>query len=265
MDHAYIKEHNIVDRYDIGKLSAAECASFEEHFVDCPECQSQLSTARDFRLALRAATLEERHVTALAPAALPAAVPAWRWALLGAAACLAVLAVPALFLIRETRHLNGEVGRLNNVAQSWQQRYEAEHQTNRDLQSRMALPVIPSGSAHAPALASVFPLSVTRGGDPDGSEPVDRVVVSNSLPWVVLLLDSDGHDFQSFRATLAQSNGQVLWRADHLTPADSNTIAITLPSSLFHPDNYLLTLDGLTRNGGYAVAGHYSFRVSFRR
>jgi anti-sigma-K factor RskA len=53
MDHLYIEEHNIADRYLIGRLSAEEQRRFEEHFLDCQRCRSWLEMAHHFRAGLQ--------------------------------------------------------------------------------------------------------------------------------------------------------------------------------------------------------------------
>jgi anti-sigma factor RsiW len=53
MDHGYIEENNVADRYLMGKLSAEERARFEEHFVDCAQCLDRLETTEGIRAALR--------------------------------------------------------------------------------------------------------------------------------------------------------------------------------------------------------------------
>ncbi len=59
MDHHYIEEHNIPDRYLLGKLHAEERAQFEAHFIDCRECLDRLETTEDFGGALRSVAAEE--------------------------------------------------------------------------------------------------------------------------------------------------------------------------------------------------------------
>src|SRR5262245_40816949 len=59
MDHQHIQEHNLADRYVLGRLSLAERAQFEEHFVDCPECIQLLETAEKFRTGLRRVAAEQ--------------------------------------------------------------------------------------------------------------------------------------------------------------------------------------------------------------
>jgi len=62
MDHSYIEEHAIIDRYVAGKLSSVECARFEEHFVDCPACRRQLNIAGEFKQMLESVALEDRKI-----------------------------------------------------------------------------------------------------------------------------------------------------------------------------------------------------------
>ncbi|HJX84085.1 MAG TPA: hypothetical protein VJ723_07070, partial [Candidatus Angelobacter sp.] len=200
-----------------------------------------------------------------------AASPPWRWALWGAAASLALLAIPAFLLVREMRYLNGELNRVNNQVEALQHRYQAEHATSLELQKQLAAAGQPGQStagpsdsgATLPAVASIFPLSIARSGDAGDSGPVNVVVITGPPHPVVFSLDAD-QNFASYRIALAQSNGQVLWKADQLKPTAPNTLAITVPSSFLHQGDYLLTLEGLTRHGTYAPAGRYSFRVKFK-
>src|SRR5215813_6343222 len=59
MEHSYIEDNHIADRYLSGKLSIEERAPFEEHFVDCAECLDRLQTIDDFRAGLRTVAAEE--------------------------------------------------------------------------------------------------------------------------------------------------------------------------------------------------------------
>jgi len=55
MDHSYIEEHVVIDRYIAGKLSSMEWVNFEEHFMNCPECRRQLDAAEEFDRAFKRA------------------------------------------------------------------------------------------------------------------------------------------------------------------------------------------------------------------
>ncbi len=97
MDHQFIAEQNLVDRYLLGRLTAAERTRFEDHFVDCPRCLEDLELARDFKASLRAGVVGvvSRRLLELGPLAWLAR-PAGRTLLLGA--FLVLVAVPAAWL-----------------------------------------------------------------------------------------------------------------------------------------------------------------------
>ncbi len=98
MDHRYIEEHDLVDRYLLGHLPAEERTRFEDHFVDCPRCLDELELARDFRASLRAGVADR-----VARSSVGAGILAWlsgptgRILLVGG--LLLVAAVPATRLI----------------------------------------------------------------------------------------------------------------------------------------------------------------------
>lgn len=256
MDHAYIKEHSIVERYEMRQLSSAESALFEDHFVDCPECQGHLQTAQDFRKALQAANSKGRLSMESKPAA---GTFMWRPAFLVAASCAALLILSTVFQTQQTRHLNRELSRATDEVGAWHRQYEAQRQANAELQEKLPQPGQPPQGL--PVVASVFALNMTRGGQADESGPANRVTLSKSPQLIVLSLDLDGTDFETYRATLKDFSGQVIWKDEPLATARSHTLSLALPSSLFHPGDYSLTLEGLSRQGSYTPAGHYAFRV----
>jgi len=124
MDHSYIAEHNIIARYGMGKLSSEECVSFEEHFVDCPQCQEQLETTQDFKQALKTVAAEDAAKPHLATGPGWLAVFNWRPALVAVAACVVIFAVPTFFLVRELRMAHAELNQARAAAASHPNAYE---------------------------------------------------------------------------------------------------------------------------------------------
>ncbi len=49
MEHAYIDEHSIAERYISRRLTAEEREEFEKHLVDCQECADRIVLANMFR------------------------------------------------------------------------------------------------------------------------------------------------------------------------------------------------------------------------
>ena len=50
MDHAYIDEHSVAERYLQHDLRPEERAAFEAHLVDCQECMDRLLLAGMFQV-----------------------------------------------------------------------------------------------------------------------------------------------------------------------------------------------------------------------
>jgi hypothetical protein len=116
MDHTYVDENQVAERYLMGKLQPAEAALFEEHSLGCQECLDRLEAAEELRLGLRQVATREA-----ARAALQAGVLAWLarlarsrqvgLALAGMAALLVVLVLPAGLLMRRVGQLGDELDR----------------------------------------------------------------------------------------------------------------------------------------------------------
>lgn len=49
MDHAYIEDQRVAERYLLKDLTDRDRAAFEAHFPDCPECLDRLALAELFR------------------------------------------------------------------------------------------------------------------------------------------------------------------------------------------------------------------------
>src|SRR3954468_5154386 len=70
MDHTYIDDHQIAERYLMGRLSPEERVAFEEHTMVCAECLERLELAAGLRSGLQqtatVAAVQTRLLAALA-------------------------------------------------------------------------------------------------------------------------------------------------------------------------------------------------------
>jgi hypothetical protein len=73
MDHAYIEQNGLIDRYRQGLLEPDEEARFEEHFVGCAECTRELDVARSFARGAQAMAAEDAAIAATMQHAVVAA------------------------------------------------------------------------------------------------------------------------------------------------------------------------------------------------
>ena len=266
MDHRFIEEHDIVGRYGTGKLSPAECVRFEEHFVDCPECQQQIVATEDFLRGLRTVVAEDAApAPSTHPSAWLSAGRRWQPVLLGAAACTLVLALPLVILLREVRSAQHELGEMKQASESWQRRNEAEQQAGAQMDERLReleRKVQDGLPAQLPVVATVFPLNTVRSGEVGGAQPVNRITISRAPQWIVFSpeLEEEQH-FPQYRATLSEAGGRIVWR-QILAPTSGNALAISLSSSLFHEGDYVLVLEGQSKPGRQFFTHVYPFHIT---
>jgi len=86
MDHRYIDEHSVAQRYIDQALKPEERAEFEAHLVDCQECTDRLLLAGMFQ--------EPRPLRARVAAKLKP----WQLVVIFAIAALLLLAIPTVLL-----------------------------------------------------------------------------------------------------------------------------------------------------------------------
>jgi hypothetical protein len=95
MDHRYIDERSVAERYLNHKLKPAERAAFEAHLVDCQECIDRLLLAEMFH-----ARNGHRPGPPVPPhALLLAQFKPWELVVIFAVAALLLIAVPTAFFI----------------------------------------------------------------------------------------------------------------------------------------------------------------------
>jgi Putative zinc-finger len=273
MDHAYIEEHGLIERYHRGLLDPEEEARFEEHYFSCPQCMEQLELARGFQRGLQAATAEDA-----ARAALGAGLFAWlarrgRLAQLGLtlAVLLAAATLPALWLLGENRELRqARQEQTEQQRQTEAARRDAEARLaaserqrkaeRRDLEQRLAQTQRPSGPASEtarPLVPTVLLLTVLRG------EPGEPAATFHRGSPVTLAVDA-GSDagFASYRVTVTGAGGRTLFRQDGLKPNALEVLMVTFPAGFFPPGDYRLTVEGLRSGGEAADLGGSPFRVA---
>jgi hypothetical protein len=284
MDHHYIEEQNIPDRYLTGNLPAEERARFEEHFIDCRECLDRLETTEDFLGALRDVAVEDASrgyaragllarilgIARLSRARRPAL-------LLGAILLLAALST-ALW-IKERGRARDDLAQFTSV--ELQRQYEESRQRSERLERELQESQRQSAEQRrqfetqlerarlageleklrrARAAPPAFILSITRGGRSE--QPINRITVPRSASRIILSpeLEPDP-DLQSYRATLQTTDNRRIWSESNLRLNSKYALNLNLSASLFQPGDYLLTLEGFTQQGHYAPVGKYLFQV----
>ncbi len=258
MDHVTIEESNVVERYLLGQLAAADAARFEEHYLDCPDCLEQLELSKRLCQGLKEVAAEEE--TRLAGAAVLA------WLLRRgrglqatlAAALLAVVILPWALLVPEVSRLSGEHQRLaGELAQAL------------------------SPQARTPT----YSLSPERSGP--GEEPSTRITLGTTPEWVVLALQLpppqspsptvafDAAD--SYRVRLMEAEGafptrpgEPIWHSGQIEPdaagpfprrGTGEILTFSVHSTWLEAADYVVELDALTPTGESQPMARFAFRV----
>ncbi|HMF90124.1 MAG TPA: zf-HC2 domain-containing protein [Candidatus Angelobacter sp.] len=254
MDHREIEERDIALFYLRGQLSAEERDAFEEHFVDCRECLDRIELLKGLRSGLKQVAVEN---------AARAGTASWGWrewlirlnSWQQAAFALGLVAAIAVVIALPLLRMSGELGAARRAAAAWEMRYHSEQETSAKLLAEMA-------ANQSFAGATIFPLVAARSAE---GPPVNRIVVSRSIPWIVFSLEGGSQPgFQSYRAILKDSAGATVWQTESLSPM-RDSFAVVLPSRLIKNGIYMLTLEGAKPGSRALPVNHYSFRASIKQ
>jgi hypothetical protein len=274
MDHTYIEEHQIADRYVQGTLPADEAERFENHYLSCPACLDSLDLAesvqRGFR---RAATQDAERLAATRQLALVAWLA--RLSRRGQAgvlvSALLVLAVlPALLAFRGiARHDQelaqerqrsaasarsaGEAASLHAQLQATRQALAAASTARAQAVQRLSLLEQPQGGF------PILPLDQERGAGGSRTEPTQRF--QQPRAGMVVLNPALDPPFQpSYSARLHDRQGHEISSWTGLQPVRDG-LTLSLPASRMPPGDYALVVDGITTGARPVRTGTFAFRV----
>ncbi len=264
MDHPYIDDEQLVERYRTGRLGPEESARFEEHFLGCSLCQEQLEAAEDFRRSLADLASDAVAIEAPRPGGLSrrlALLPPRPLLALAAALLVAVSAAALLLLGQLGRARSDLESARRAAADSRRDAYETREALERVQRMREKPDARVAALPAAAVGAAVFTLNLTRGAG-DGT-PENSIVLPGSPEWLVLLVDRPGPKaIRTFRARISTADGRPV--GDVLTPsrASGDQLAVALPSSLLAPGDFALTIEGLATGGRAEPLATYSFRAA---
>lgn len=257
MDHRYIEEHLMADRYLLEKLSAEERAEFEEHFIDCAACLNRLAEAEDFRRALGAAAIEE--LTPPRSAGILerlAQLGWWRQAAIFAAVLLFFIGLPMAIQVKEIRRLRQELDQTRIASVP----VLSPTSPPPSPTPSSTIPVDDPGRLTQPQInIPIITLSAVRRAE---STPEQAIPLPASPGWMVISLELEGaSEYRTYRATLSTADGRRLWKNDHLQPNPYGALTISFHSTFLPAGAYLLALEGLPPKGDPVAIANYSFRT----
>jgi len=278
MDHKYINEFDLVERYLMGRLAAEETAQFEEHFVDCLQCVDRLNTTK--------ALIEGLRLVASERVAEPSThKPGGFWffsrkSLALAAGVLSLVALAgAVLVINQSRRARVEADQAKSASAQWERRYEEERQSSaiaegehreseRELTEQVAQlrTELENGSKQesntsAQVNLPILVLSSTRGSEPSSGSTNEVTLARSSGSFVITLTLEGERTYQDYLMTILDSRNQIIWKGRGIKPNRYSSVSVGFNSSLFRSGDYLLTVEGVAGDGSTSVLGKYSFRV----
>jgi hypothetical protein len=274
MDHDYIEEYQVAERYVMGTLPEEEVERFEDHYFSCPECQERIEIARSMRRGFQRVAREDATVLT---SARQLAFVAWLTRLgrsrqIGA--LFLAFAVVALLPAGLSWQALSESGRAREDARAAERLLSSERarsaqetarlrsdlqKSNRDLdQAREARAEADERLARAlqnSAKAPLLYLEMERDADP-GSPPTQQL----RQPEVPVELAVDP-SFASYRVVLKNAQGHEIWSRAGLRLTEDETLRFRLLASVVPPGDYTFVAEGSASGGKPATAGRFPFRV----
>ncbi len=78
------------------------------------------------------------------------------------------------------------------------------------------------------------------------AEPTHQVRLPAKPGWLVLSLELDAPDQDSYRVTLLRG-GKEIWRGSGLEPNEMDTLSVSLPTALLTPGDYMVRVEGVAQ------------------
>ena len=221
MMHPEIDEHEIVEHYVAGKLTADDEARFEEHYLDCPSCIRAIEDAERLRRGLKLAAAQDLVARQTILATALRVLRSGPGALLATALLLVVL-LPAGLAWRRAGHLSAELD-------------AARTELADELRPRINTPILA--------------LVPTRAG----KQPRQRVSLAAEPEWIVIAVELDDPVEPLYEAVLTrvgdtEADETVVWKSSGLEPSYLGTVTLSFHSSLLTPGEYVLSLVGEERS-----------------
>jgi hypothetical protein len=291
MDHDYIEQSDLVNRYLMSRMPAEESERFEEHFIDCPQCIDKLKTTRDFKQGLRLLTAQqlsqrESHSKKVLRWPFSERI-SWKVLTL-AACCLLIAAVTgSILLVGQARRLRQEANEARNDSSEWQRRYEEQQQAALSSEqqrqeaeqslkaqvSQLQTELLNEQEQRAESAGAIqgwtqpginIPIVVlnsVRGGGQNATADVSEINLSHAPMNFVMSVSLEGEaKFKSYHVTI-QAGNRPFWNRAGFKPDRYNALTMSFNSTFFRPGDYLLVVKGAESARDSGIVGNYPFRI----
>lgn len=273
MDHTYIEENQVAERYVAGTLPDVERERFEDHYLSCQECLDRLEVIESLQRGFK--RMAGQDVAALT-AARQLAIVAWlsrlgRSRQIGTllAAVLVLTVLPIGLGLRGAAESGRELAKTRSALEQEQQRsavsarsvaeaeklrdeLEASRRERAGEHEQLAQALKPQ--ANVPIVS----LDVVRGA---GAEPANHFPQPAS-GRIDFELPVEQPFQKSYRAILRDSQGHEISRVEDLHPGKREFLTLSLPASLTPPGDYTFSIEALTTGGKSIPLGRFPFSIT---
>lgn len=283
MKHSEIEEHQLIDRYVMGKLPPDEAESFEEHYLSCPQCLDQLAVAESMQRGFKRAAGQD-----VAQIAVTRQLALFAWlsrlgrsrqaAVLSMALLVVVVAVlPGGLALRRLGEVDQELTETHRALAQERERATAGSRTaaevdklrseldasRRELaQEQKAREQVAEQLAEAQAPQANVPiLSLDAVRGESSTQDIPILYQPPTTGWAVLTLLLDPYEApltDTYRVSLRDAGGKEIWKGS-LNRMEGDLLNLSLPGRLLTPGEYTVTVDG--KGGPAAPARRFAFRV----
>lgn len=289
-------ENDLVDAYVRGELSGDAVARFKSHYLASSKRRDKVNFAEAFvAFSDKSPAVQSEDTTVTTPAgpaaretllrpasrsrlfALPRLTPQW-----GLAAALLVLLVAGGYLVYENVRLRNQIaqtlaerGALEHREQELQQRLAQQRSSDAETENELArvrdrLAQLEQQAAlreerGKPGQGTRDQKLIAFNLSPQtrGTGQISTLRVPHGASNVALTLELEADDFPAYQAALRNpATGQIIWRSGRLRATDQHkTVRVSLRTSLFDPQNYVLELYGISTTNAADPVSSYPFRV----
>lgn len=266
MNHRDIEEHQVVDRYLMGRLAPEEAEVFEQHFLGCPECLERLELAEKLQLGFKAAAVQAAVARAtVARASVLATLARVLRSPQGAGLLAALLVVAIAPIGWLTSRLEQRDDRLAQLEARFNEKQEEVLAADRERTAALAEQQKLETQLAQALAPQVNPLFVSLGTErgysvqePNAQGPSTELHLPAKPCLIVLSLDVDGLGRPSYTARLLGPEDELRWTSDPLVP-DDQTLNVAFHSSSLGPGDYTVRVHGGSADG--PILASYRFRA----
>ena len=274
MDHVQIADDDVIDRYLLGKLPAAEATRFEQHYLSCPECLDRLALAERMQGAFKRTVGEEtaRHVAVrqLAAVAWLTRLGRSRQAAVLAMTLVACLAIPGVLALRRLGELDRELtaartasehGRSAGSAALRAQLEESQRHLASEQQARERAVAELAEARQPQGNVPILFFNPERDAHTAGQTTSRLLHLPAQARWIVLSLEIDPPHHPLYHVALRGSGGREIWSTGNLQLDAQDSLNLSLPASLLAPGDYQIAVEGQSPGRPPVPAGRFTFRV----